>query len=231
MISVVIPTLNDAAELEHTLGALVPAAVDGLVREVIIADGGSADRTLALADDAGAVIVKTARGRGMQLAAGADIAKSSWLLFLHPDTLLENSWDDETARFMRSVERGERPDAAAAFRFALRERGLGPRALERMVELRSTWARLPSGNQGLLISRKLYNLVGGYAPLPAMEDADLARRLGRDRVIIMGSRALTGPGPSKGEGYVRRTLRSQQCLAMYLAGVAPDRIARLEGSA
>lgn len=227
MISVVIPALNAEAELTRTLAALVPAAVDGIVREVVLADGGSSDKTLLIADDAGAVIVKSERGRGPQLIAGAAHAKSPWLLFLHADTVLDDGWEREASRFMGEVDHCNRAEAAAAFRFALDDRGIAPRVLERLVAMRASLAGLPFGDQGLLISRRLYKGVGGFAALPIMEDVDIVRRLGRARIAMLKSRAVTSAARYRSEGYVRRTLRNQKCLGMYLAGASMERIARV----
>ena len=82
MITVIVPTLDAEAGLSATLTALVPAAIEGLVREVIVADGGSGDHTAALAEDAGAVVIRTPAGRGGQLRAGAARARWPWLLFM-----------------------------------------------------------------------------------------------------------------------------------------------------
>src|SRR6056297_1495292 len=92
MISVVIPTLNAAPLLTKTFAALVPAVVDGVVREVIVADSGSGDATQKIADEAGARLLVCDAGRGVQLGAGAEIARHPWLLFLHADTVLEAGW-------------------------------------------------------------------------------------------------------------------------------------------
>lgn len=94
MISVVIPALNAERHLPATLTALVPAAVNGIVREVIVADGGSMDRTRNVADHSGAEFVQVERGRGPQLAQGAALARFPWLLFLHADTVLESGWSE-----------------------------------------------------------------------------------------------------------------------------------------
>ena len=124
MISVVIPTLNSEAGLAATLTSLVPAAVDGLVREAIVVDGGSTDRTLEITDHAGADIVKAEAGRGTQLRAGAARARFPWLLFLHPDTELEAGWEREVSQFIDRVEAGRRRDTAAVFRFAVDDEGV-----------------------------------------------------------------------------------------------------------
>ncbi|MCG8440406.1 MAG: glycosyltransferase, partial [Caulobacterales bacterium] len=106
MISVVIPTLNAAATLPRTLQGLTTAAAEGLVQEVIIADGGSDDATLAIADDTGCRVTRCERGRGAQLAAGAKASSGRWLLFLHADTLLEPKWRDVARRFIRAQADG-----------------------------------------------------------------------------------------------------------------------------
>ena len=113
MISVVIPTLNAEAGLAATLSALVRGSVQGLVREVIIADGGSRDATADIAEVAGARFLRGDKGRGSQLAAGAEQARSKWLLFLHGDTVLQPGWEAEARAFMARVDGGARPEAAA----------------------------------------------------------------------------------------------------------------------
>jgi rSAM/selenodomain-associated transferase 2 len=227
MISVIIPTLDAEASLGAALSALLPAVVDGIVREVIVVDGGSRDRTLKIADQAGVVTVTTARGRGVQLAAGAARARFPWLLFLHADTVLEPGWEREAGVFIDRVETERRAPAAAAFRFALDDTGLAPRCLEALVRLRCFLSRLPYGDQGLLIPRPLYLEVGGYLPVPIMEDVAIVRRLGRSRLVLLRSRAVSSAARYRGEGYVRRVLRNQACLALYAAGVPVERIARL----
>lgn len=229
MISVVIPTLNAEGGLTATLTALVPASVQGIIREVIIADGGSDDDTQEIADVAGANFIRGTRGRGVQLAAGAEEARSKWLLFLHADTVLQVGWEAEAAKFMERVDAGELPPAAGAFSFALDDFGARPRLLEAIVGLRCALFRLPYGDQGLLVPRELYKSIGGYRPLPLMEDVDLVRRLGRKGLKMMRTKAVTSAHRYKSDGYILRVARNAACLSLYYLRVPPAKILRLYG--
>ena len=227
MISVVVPTLNAEAGLAASLTSLVTATVEGLVREVLVVDGGSSDRTLDIAEQSGATIVRSGPGRGVQLAAGAAAARFPWLLFLHADTVRETGWERDAAAFIERVEAGHRPLSAAAFRFALDDLGMKPRVIEAGVSARCALFRLPYGDQGLLIPRHLYASVGGYRPLPLMEDVDLARRLGRKRMIILRARAVTSAIRYRREGYTRRAARNLACVSLFYLRVPTSLIARL----
>lgn len=229
MISVVIPTLNAEAHLAETMSSLVTAAVDGLVREVIVADGGSTDRTLDIADGAGAEIVKSEAGRGAQLRAGANRARFPWLLFLNADTYLDAGWEREAHLHIERIESGRRRATAASFRFTIDDEGLLPRTLETMAALRTGFLKLPYGDQGLLISRALYDEIGGFSALPLMEDLDLVRRLGRRRITVLNARAVAGGESFLRDGLAGRLARSQVCLWLYLLGVPVTTIANLYG--
>ena len=227
MISVIIPALNAESSLPATLTALIPAALEGLVREVIVVDGGSRDCTRKIADRAGAEVIATTANRGGQLAAGAARARHPWLLFLHADTVLDPGWEREAGHFMERADAGIGRHAAAAFRFALDDDGAAPRILEGLVRLRCSVLRLPYGDQGLLISRRSYDKVGGYRALPLMEDVDLVRRLGGRHVKLLRARAVTCADRYRREGYVRRALRNQACRILYALNVPPARIAQI----
>jgi rSAM/selenodomain-associated transferase 2 len=231
MLSVVVPTLNSARTLPGALAALVPAALDGLVRQVVVADGGSADATLAIAGETGADIVAAPRGRGSQLAAGARAARCDFLLFLHADTVLEPGFERELHAFCAGEGRfaGLAPDRAAAFAFAVDEGRGSARLLEWAVAWRCRLFALPYGDQGLVISRRLYERLGGFKPIPLMEDVELVRRIGRSRLTMLDARAVTSAERYRRGGYLRRSARNALCLALYLLGVPPGRIARLYG--
>ena len=93
MISVIVPTFNDEARLVACLAPLVPAAMDGLVKELIIVDAGSTDRTLEIADDAGALILTGASDQAARFDQGCAHAKGPWLLLLEPQVRIEFGWE------------------------------------------------------------------------------------------------------------------------------------------
>jgi len=227
MISVVIPTLDAEATLPDTLSALVPASVEGLVREVIVVDAGSNDRTRDVADWAGADVLAASPGRGGQLAAGAGRARQPWLLFLNADTVLEYGWEREASSFMERVDKDPARQAAAVFRFALDDEGIAPRLLEALARVRSAGLRLPYGEQGLLISRSLYDAVGGHRELPAMEDIDIARRLGRRRIKLLRTRAVSSGRGYREGGYLRRALGNPVNLVRYALAARGARASEL----
>ena len=177
----------------------------------------------------GAKFIRAQKGRGTQLAAGAEQARSNWLLFLHGDTVLQSGWEAEASAFIERVDGGVRPEAAAAFSFALDDFGAWPRLLEASVGLRCAVFRFPYGDQGLLIPKRLYDSIGGYRPLPLMEDVDLVRRLGRKRLVMMRTKAVTSAVRYKRDGYLARIARNVACLSLYYLRVPPATIVRLYG--
>jgi hypothetical protein len=104
-----------------------------------------------------------------------------------------------------------------------------PRLIERLVGLRCHILALPYGDQGLLISRSLYRRLGGFRPLPLMEDVDLVRRLKRRELVMLQSRAVTSGERYRREGYLARSLRNLGCILLYYLRVPPRVLARLYG--
>jgi rSAM/selenodomain-associated transferase 2 len=212
-ISAIIPTLNAGDGLASCLASIADAD------EIIVADGGSTDATLAISRKASATIVASERGRGVQLAKGASAASGDALLFVHADTHLSPGWRALADRHLASSGR------PACFRLKLDDPAWQARLVEDAVSLRTRLAGLPYGDQGLLVSRVAYDVAGGFRPLVLMEDVDLVRRLARP--VMLEGEALTSASRWRRDGWIRRSLRNLTCLSLWRLGVSPDRIARL----
>jgi hypothetical protein len=118
---------------------------------------------------------------------------------------------------------------AGYFALALDDDAPAARRLVRLVAWRCRVLALPYGDQGLLISRALYDAVGGYAAIPLMEDVDIVRRLGRARLAPIGATIIASAKRYRRDGYWRRPLRNLFCLSLYFLGVPPARIAKFYG--
>lgn len=221
MLSIVIPTLNAARHLPRSLPPLAALEAAGLVREVILSDGGSSDETLAVAEAAGAAVISGPPGRALQLRAGAQAARGPWLLFLHADTALAPGWAAEARVFMETGE-----GRAAAFRFACDEPSPEGQAMTRWVARRCRWLKLPYGDQGLLISKSFYEELGGFRELPFLEDVDLVRRIGAQRLSMLQTEAETSAEKYRRDGFRRRTWRNLALVTAYYLGVPAERLAR-----
>ena len=216
-ISVVIPALGVGEALRPTLDS-----VKGCVDDLVVSDGRSSDHTAAYAKQSGATVVVGERGRGQQLRRGAEIATGDWLLFLHADTVLEEGWIEEARQFM--AKNGEK---SAVFSFALDDPNPWARMIEKGVSLRCRLLALPYGDQGLLISRALYDSIGGYKPISLFEDVDIIRRLGRRRLVRLNSAAVTSSVRYQRGGFLRRPLKNLILLLFYYQGISPEKLARL----
>lgn len=213
-LSVVIPVLNAAQVL--------PACLAAFARwpdvEILVSDGGSTDDSTVVATQNGARIVAGSRGRGAQLARGASAATGEWLLFLHADTVLDQVGTRAAREFIADPANARR---AAYFRLALDDADPRARRIERMAAWRCRALALPYGDQGLLIARAFYDSLGGYRPLPLMEDVELVRRIGRARLVMLDAVATTSAQRYRRDGWLARPLRNLFCLALYFAGMPP----------
>jgi rSAM/selenodomain-associated transferase 2 len=218
-VSIVIPALNAAEELPACLEHLMEGLGAGLIRELVITDGGSTDETRAIAQAAGAEWVSGAPSRGGQLRRGCAAAKGDWLLVLHADTHLEPGWSAAVAQHLQDGQ-----GMPAYFRLRFRARGVLPAWVAGWANLRSRLFGLPYGDQGLLIRRAEYEAAGGYPDQSLMEDVALVRRL--KGLVALPSAALTSAARYQRAGWLRRGARNLWTLTRYFFGVAPERLAK-----
>ena len=216
-ISVVIPTLNAEAHLGACLTALMPGLEAGIIRELIVSDGGSEDATVSIAKAWGAKVVTGPPSRGGQLGRGCNAAAGIWLLVLHADTQLRDGWVGPAILHLDTRQAGW-------FRLAFAQGGLAGRLVAGWANLRSRFG-LPYGDQGLLLPRALYADAGGYPDQPLMEDVALARAL-RGKLTGIDAVAETSPARYHAQGWVRRGARNLWTLLRYFSGVSPHSLAR-----
>jgi len=186
MLSVIIPTEGVEQPAVATLAALVPGAAAGIIREVLLVDrseGGVIER---VADVAGCRFLRFEGSRAAALAEGAKQARSPWLMFLRAGAMLDAGWIEETTQFIQGVASSGRP-RAGIFRYAR-----SPYADTRLRDRLRFLARIagPLTDQGLLIARDHYDLLGGYSPDARRSEAKLLRQLGRASRTQLHSRIV-----------------------------------------
>ncbi len=212
-ISIIIPTLNEAATLEATV-ACVPR--DSSV-EIIVADGGSDSATRRIAHRTADRVVDAPRGRARQLNAGAKVATGRILLFLHADTRLPHGGVDAIRRALRSST-----VVGGAFQLRIDSDSAAFRLIAWGANLRSRCLGLPYGDQALFVRANVFRAMGGFRDLPIMEDSDFVRRLRRrGRVALLSIAVHTSARRWAANGVLRTTLVNWLTALLFSAGVDP----------
>jgi len=213
-ISVVIPALDEAARVDRAVISAREAD------EILVVDGGSRDATCTRALAAGARVLEAPACRGIQLDRGAREARGDWLVFLHADTCLEAGW----AQALRALP-GRVP--GGAFRFSVDSERRAFRLIEAAVAIRTRLLRLPYGDQALCARRWAYERIGGFRPLPLMEDICFVRRLRRlGPLARLPQRARTSARRWERRGVWMATVENWWRLAQYTAGRSPESLAQ-----
>jgi glycosyltransferase involved in cell wall biosynthesis len=200
MLSVVILTHNSEEGLARTLASLVSAAAEGVIREVIIADAGSNDGTAAVAEAAGCLLISAQGTWGDRVdQAIAAMRRAPWIMILPPHVLLQGEWFRELSAFVERVERsGRAGDMAASFRLEYDDFGFRARVAERAVGLCSGVLGLPVPEQGLVVSRRLWDRIGRLGGVAGY--GNLVERIGRRQVRLLRANALVIAGRHTGAG-------------------------------
>ncbi|UVW30046.1 TIGR04283 family arsenosugar biosynthesis glycosyltransferase [Massilia sp. H6] len=219
-LSIIVPALNEAAGIEACLLALAPLRQRGV--EVIVADGGSSDATAVLAAPLADQVLASARGRALQMQAGARAARGAVLLFLHADTLLPENAD-------RLILDGLAPGAHVWGRFDVRISGRAPmlRVVGAFINLRSRLSGIATGDQAMFATRAAYQDAGGFPAQPLMEDIELSRRLKRlSSPLCLAARVTTSGRRWETNGLWRTILLMWRLRLQYWLGASPELLAQ-----
>jgi rSAM/selenodomain-associated transferase 2 len=211
-ISIVIPVLNEAPHLQKTLSIQAPDV------EIIVVDGGSQDETVAIAQSFGVKVLQSDPGRATQMNAGAKIASGEILLFLHADTRLPDGFDQMIRDALKVA-------LAGAFQLRIDANQTGIRWIERGVNWRSRYLQLPYGDQALFLRTETFQKIGGFPPLPIMEDFEFVRTLRQlGKIVILPKPVITSGRRWQKLGVFRTTIVNQIVIFAYLMGISPTRI-------
>jgi len=218
-LSIIMPVLNEALEIETALRALTPLRQRDV--EIIVVDGGSSDGTAELARPFADRVLASPRGRSLQMNAGAAAARGDVLLFLHADTRLPENAD-------RFVLDGLAMSGRAWGRFDVRfDRGAVFAVIALLMNLRSRLSGIATGDQAMFVSRTAFAAAGGFPPIALMEDVALSTNLKRiGRPLCLAARVTTSTRRWRKHGVLRTILLMWKLRVAFFFGADPTRLAQ-----
>lgn len=224
-IAVIIPVLNEQKALPDLLLALLPLGFE----EIIVVDGGSRDGTMDVArkmlestSDSRYRIISSSCGRGSQMNAGAALANSDILVFLHADTQLPDN-----ARQMVADSMDDPQCVGGRFDVRFPQDTGYAWMVSRLMNLRSRWSGISTGDQTIFVRRSVFEKLGGFANIPLMEDIEFSRRLKRVGTIAsLRAKVITSFRRWEQHGPLRTIVRMWTLRAWYWLGWDPRRLQR-----
>ncbi|MGL5877643.1 MAG: TIGR04283 family arsenosugar biosynthesis glycosyltransferase [Xenococcaceae cyanobacterium] len=219
-ITIIIPVLNEAENIETTLSKLT----NNLDVELIVVDGGSRDRTVEIVQNLKIkVVVSKQLGRAKQMNLGASVANGNILIFLHADTNLPINYQEIVKEILSQSK-----VVAGAFKLKIDSKKKCLRIVELMVNLRSRLFSLPYGDQAIFIKKSIFEELGGYSDLPIMEDFELIQRLKRrGKIQIASAQVITSSRRWDKLGVFKTTLINQLVIIGYYLGISPTKLRQL----
>ena len=221
-LSIIIPTLNEASHIPLLFADLNAWHYD---IDLTIVDGGSKDLTISIAQIQGVNIIRSIKqNRGFQLKIGASNAKGDWFLFLHADSRLDTSWVNRLSKIIKSKES---KNSAWYFDFKIKNNKLEFRFLEIAVAIRSHFLQRPYGDQGLLIHKDLYHLLGGFSSLKIMEDLDIITRITKNnKVKRIGENIYTDDVKWEKSNIIKRAIKNARLRKKWRQGYNLDNLSK-----
>lgn len=221
-ISVIIPVLNEERFIDQTLDHVLQSSRSATC-DLIVVDGGSRDRTREVAAKRATQVIESPRpGRAAQMHAGALAAKGELLLFLHADTRLPDGWD---VTLWKAWSAQPKP-GATAFRLSYNSNQLFYRVLAGLAHWRSRFNGIVHGDQAIAVLRETYFAVGGFPPVPLMEEYYLLPKLRqRGRIVVLPERIQTSVRRYEKNGPFFNAVRNTTIIGLHYCGVSPERLA------
>jgi rSAM/selenodomain-associated transferase 2 len=217
-VSVIVPTLNEASVVGETLRRARQPGVG----EIVVVDGGSVDGTVDIASELADIAIPSARGRALQMNAGARHASGDVLLFLHADTHVPAGFAVEAAD---ACSRGG--VIGGRFDVELQPSSLLLWLTGELINWRSRLSRVATGDQAIFVRRDVFEALGGYTEIPLMEDLDLCRRMKHaGEIACLRSRVTTSSRRWRQDGVIRTILLMWTLKSLYYGGVSPERLHR-----
>ncbi len=218
-ISVIIPTLNEAGHIEGAVRSALATPGDVLT-EAVVVDSSSTDDTMRLAQAAGATVITSPPGRGIQMNNGAAEASGDIYLFLHADTTLLPFWGDAVVSALEKAG-----VSGGAFTLSIDGPGWRLRLVEFFADLRAKRLGLIYGDQAIFTRRETFDQIGGFKNLPLFEDVDYVIKLkGKGRVLVLADKVRSSARRWNSSGIVGNTLRNWFLLALFKLGFDADRL-------
>jgi len=220
LLSIIIPTLNEENIITNTLERLEVLRAAG--HEVIVVDGGSCDKTYSIAVQYADSVLLAEAGRGWQMNAGAEYANNDILLFLHADTRLPDNVN-------KLINQALQEDGKSWGRFDVRLSGKAKllRVVERMINWRSCFTGIATGDQAIFVKTSTFKQIDGFADIPLMEDLDLSRRLKRiERPVCIKTPVITSSRRWEQNGIIRTILLMWSLRLAYSLGVSPETLSK-----
>jgi rSAM/selenodomain-associated transferase 2 len=222
-ISIIIPVFNEAEGIDRTLRQFSHVTPDASPHEIIVVDGDAGGGTIRAISTPGIITTVGPRGRAWQMNHGASLASGEVLLFLHADTLLPVNALPKIAAALSG-----RIDAWGAFALGIASTRPVYRLIEAAVGIRTRLTRIPYGDQAIYMTKRLFHSVGGYPPIPIMEDVALVSRI-KDQaaeMFLIPDKVSTSPRRWEEEGIVYCTLRNWLLVTCYFLGARPESLAK-----